>query len=524
MIEEIDTGCQSYLARKGRQAGVCMHISSLPGEHGIGDIAESALSFLDTLADMEIGVWQFLPTGPTAYGDSPYQPLSAFAGNDMLMGLTPLVQLGLLDAKDLEPLLDLPRDFVDFARLIPAKRGLLEKAAQRFKSHSAGGLRTGYEEFQHQHGEWLDDYALFRLLKTQHGERPWPEWQKEFVHRDPAALSRIRNEHSEAIDRIRVIQFLFWKQWQALRAAATEKGICLFGDMPIYIALDSADAWAHPELLLIDQDGKPSEVAGVPPDYFSADGQLWGNPIYDWAQHKRTGYRWWIDRMRHASSLTDIVRIDHFRGFESFWSVPYGSATARTGKWVPGPGNSLFEALEEALGSLPIVAEDLGVITPEVDKLRLDHGMPGMVVLQFEAGDPEFDIDAIDKNSVCYTGTHDNDTTVGWFLGTGEDTRTPEDVLATRKQALQLTGGTAETIHMNMIRLAFSSPATLAMAPMQDYLGLGSEARLNVPGTTLNNWRWRMREDQLDERLVESVKKMVVEASRTRRKRLDSSA
>jgi 4-alpha-glucanotransferase len=228
--------------------------------------------------------------------------------------------------------------------------------------------------------------------------------------------------------------------------------------------------------------------------------------------------------MKHSSSLTDIVRIDHFRGFESFWSVPYGSATARAGKWVPGPGDSLFEALEEALGSLPIVAEDLGVITPEVDKLRLDHGMPGMVVLQFKAGDPEFDIDAIDKNSVCYTGTHDNDTTVGWFLGTGEDTRTPEDVLATRKQALQLTGGTAETIHMNMIRLAFSSPATLAMAPMQDYLGLGSEARLNVPGTTLNNWRWRMREDQLDERLVESVKKMVVEASRTRRKRLDSSA
>jgi len=265
---------------------------------------------------------------------------------------------------------------------------------------------------------------------------------------------------------------------------------------------------------LIDPDGRPSQVAGVPPDYFSEDGQLWGNPIYDWPHHERTGYRWWIERMKHAASLNDLVRIDHFRGFESFWSVPYGSDTARTGEWVPGPGDGLFEALQGALGSLAIVAEDLGVITPEVDKLRLDHGMPGMVVLQFEVGDPEFDIDAIEQNSVCYTGTHDNDTTLGWFLGTGADTRTGEEIIATQKLALELTGGTEATIHLDMIRLAFSSASALAVAPMQDYLGLGSEARLNIPGTTMDNWRWRMNEGQLNAGLIESVNGMVREASR----------
>jgi 4-alpha-glucanotransferase len=474
---------------------------------------------------MDIGVWQFLPTGPTAYGDSPYQPLSAFAGNAMLVGLTPLVQLGLLEAGDVETLQDLPRDFVDFGRLIPAKRALLAKAAQRFIMRPSNGLRADYEDFLHQHSaHWLDDYAVFRVLKTLHGERPWPEWDKDFVRREPAALQRIRNQQRDAIERTQITQFLFWKQWQELRAAATRTGICLFGDMPIYIALDSVDAWAHREMLLIDHEGQPSHVAGVPPDYFSEDGQLWGNPIYDWDYHEQTGYRWWVDRMKHATSLNDLVRIDHFRGFESYWSVPFGSETARNGEWVPGPGDGLFEALKQALGSLPIVAEDLGVITPEVDRLRCDHGMPGMVVLQFEACDPEFDISTVRKNSVCYTGTHDNDTTIGWFLGTGEDTRTREDILAMQKAALELSGGTDKTIHLDMIRLAFSSKAALAVAPMQDFLGLGSEARLNIPGTTLNNWRWRLAESQLHPGLIKTVADMVHQSSRQRRKRLHSSA
>ena len=514
---------KSYIVSRGRQAGVGLHISSLPGSHGIGDIADSSLAFLDTLDGMGLGVWQFLPTGPTAYGDSPYQPLSAFAGNAMLVGLTPLVQMALLDAGDIEPLQGLPRDFVDFGRLIPAKRALLAKAAQRFMVRTPNGLRADYENFLHRHGgHWLDDYALFRVLKTLHGERPWPEWDRDFVHREPAALQRVRNQHHDAIEHTQITQFLFWKQWQELRAAANRKGICLFGDMPIYIALDSADAWAHPEMLLIDRDGRPSQVAGVPPDYFSEDGQLWGNPIYDWDYHKKTGFRWWVERMKHATSLNDLVRIDHFRGFEAYWSVPFGSETARNGEWIPGPGDGLFDALKQSLGTLPIVAEDLGVITPEVDSLRHNHGMPGMVVLQFEVGDPEFDIESIGENSVCYTGTHDNDTTLGWFLGTGVDTRTREDIIAMQESALAQTGGSPDTIHLDMIRLAFSSKAALAVAPMQDYLGLGSEARLNIPGTTTNNWRWRVQAERLHAGLVQSVNDMVASSSRAHQKSLNS--
>lgn len=511
--------------KKDKRAGVGLHISSLPGKYGIGDIADSSLAFLDTLSAMELGVWQFLPTGPTAYGDSPYQPLSAFAGNANLIGLAPLVELGLLDEPDLDPLEDLPRTFVDYGNLIPLKRQLLKKAARRFLQRPAPGMRSDYEAFLHQHAaHWLDDYALFRVLKTQHGERPWPEWEKGFVRRYPEALEKARNEHRDDIECTRITQFLFWSQWKKLRDAAAGKGIRLFGDMPIYIALDSADAWSHPELLLVDEDGVPSKIAGVPPDYFSEDGQLWGNPLYDWDYHSETGYQWWVERMRHAASLNDLVRIDHFRGFESFWSVPFGAATARTGEWVPGPGDALFEALNGSLGRLPIVAEDLGVITPEVDELRLNRGIPGMVVLQFEVGDPEFSIENVEENSVCYTGTHDNDTTVGWFHGSGEDTRTTKEIKATQQRALELTGGTEQTIHLDMIRLALSSAADLAIAPMQDFLGLGSAARLNIPGTTLNNWRWRMLDDQLSAGLVHSTGQMITDASRALSMRLDCTA
>jgi 4-alpha-glucanotransferase len=324
----------------------------------------------------------------------------------------------------------------------------------------------------------------------------------------------VRDEFHATIERSRITQFLFDRQWRALKAYASERGVCLFGDMPIYIALDSADAWAHPEMLLLDRDGRPSAVAGVPPDYFSEDGQLWGNPLYDWAYHERTGFRWWVERVRHATGQSDLVRIDHFRGFEAFWSVPYGEQTAKNGEWIPGPGDALFVALEQALGQLPIVAEDLGVITPAVDALRENHGIPGMVVLQFEVGDPEFDFGSIAENCVCYTGTHDNDTTLGWFRGNGDDTRTEQEIEATRGRALELTGGSAETIHLDMIRLAFASRAAMAVAPMQDFLGLDSAARLNRPGTTLNNWRWRMTADALRPDLIAAVAAMVDDASR----------
>ncbi len=514
-MNDPQTGNGAHVLPASPRAGVGMHFSSLPSPYGIGDIGDASLAFVDALADMKLLVWQFLPTGPTAYGDSPYQPLSAFAGNENLIGLEPLVRAGLLEQVEIDPLRHLPVDTVDYGRLIPEKGALLQNAARRFGDRAGEELKTGFQAFIEHHREaWLSDYALYRILKGQHGERPWNEWSPEFVHRDPGALDRVRRDHAADIERIEVLQFLFDEQWRRLKAHAGKRRVRLFGDMPIYIALDSADAWAHPEILLIDDNGRPSHVAGVPPDYFSEDGQLWGNPLYDWAHHARNGYRWWVDRIEHAARLNDLVRIDHFRGFEAYWSVPFGQETAREGRWEPGPGDALFEAMERDLGKLPIVAEDLGVITPEVDALRHRHHIPGMVVLQFDVSDPEFDPAAIPSHSVCYTGTHDNDTTVGWYEGSRDDTRTEEEIRITRENVLRLTGGSPETIHIDLVRLAFNSPAQLAVAPMQDFLGLGSEARLNIPGTTLNNWRWRMTPEQFTPTFRAGVARLVEACAR----------
>jgi 4-alpha-glucanotransferase len=307
---------------------------------------------------------------------------------------------------------------------------------------------------------------------------------------------------------------MFYYQWQALRDYARENGVRLFGDMPIYIALDSSDAWVNRDILQLDEEGRPSHVAGVPPDYFSEDGQLWGNPLYAWEHHKETGYSWWIDRLRASAELADLVRIDHFRGFEAYWSVPAESETARVGGWEPGPGDAIFDAMEDALGDLPIVAEDLGVITPEVDALRECHHIPGMHVLQFDVVDEEIDVSDFDENSVCYTGTHDNDTTIGWFSGSPDDIRSRDEIVATQQAALRVTGGKPETIHLDMIRTAFATRSKIAIAPMQDYLGLGSEARFNVPGTSGNNWRWRILDAQLSDAVCDNVAAMVAAAGR----------
>ena len=499
----------------GKKAGVGMHFASLAGPYGVGDIGDSALAFIDKLTRMNIDVWQFLPTGPTAYGDSPYQPLSAFAGNEMLIGIEPLIRLGLLKTGEAEILKGMSSESVDYGQLIPKKHALLTRAAERFSATASPELKLAYEAFLALHdSRWLGDYAIYRILKTKHGERPWPEWESAFVHREPAAMQQAQESHRRDIENVKIVQFLFDQQWQTLKRYAGDKQIFLFGDMPIYIALDSADAWAHPEILMIDQHGQPSYVSGVPPDYFSADGQLWGNPLYDWKFHESNGYQWWIERMQHAANQLDLVRIDHFRGFEAFWSVEFGAETARDGEWLPGPRDALFDAMQTALGLLPIVAEDLGVITPEVDALRFRHKLPGMKVLQFEVGDPDFKLDDIVENCVCYTGTHDNDTAVGWFNGGHEDTRTEQEVIETQVNALKVTNGTHETIHLDMIRLAFNSEAKLAIAPLQDFLGLGSSARLNIPGTTLNNWRWRVSVEQLSPEFCESTASLIKETSR----------
>ncbi len=500
----------------GRQAGVCLHITALPGRYGIGEIGRSALDFIDAMREMHLKVWQFLPTGPTAYGDSPYQPLSTFAGNELLIDIGDLIDKGLLEKAEAEELAALPADHVDYGALIPIKNRLLRLAAGRFEERANGELHAACDKFVEDNDElWLHDYALYRILKTRHGERPWPEWAPQYVHRDAEAMRQLETSADTQIADIKVIQFLFFEQWARLRKYANDSGIYLFGDMPICIALDSADAWAHPEILCIDRDGRPEAVAGVPPDYFSEDGQLWGNPLYDWDVHERSQYRWWVERLAASAELADLVRIDHFRGFEAYWSVPAESETAKTGEWITGPGDAIFDAMRESMGNLPIVAENLGVITPQVEALRKRHGIPGMVVLQFDVADEDFDLLNVAPDNVCYTGTHDNDTTVGWFHGSPGDIRTEKEIEETQKAALEVTGGSTATIHTDMIKAAFSTDARLAIAPLQDFLGLGSEARFNVPGTSSNNWRWRVQETQLSSSLKGQVAAMVEESGRS---------
>ena len=502
-------------ATRQRRAGVCLHITSLPGPYGIGEIGRSARAFIDRMVAMELSVWQFLPLGPTAYGDSPYQPLSTFAGNEMLVDIGDLIDLGLLSDDEAWELTTLPERYVDYGALIPIKARLLYLAASRFEEVADDEVLDDLNAFLARHDDaWLHDYALYRVLKTNHGERPWPEWRPEYVHREPAALRRLESQEADRLRSLKIIQYLFFRQWSRLRHYAHDKGIELFGDMPIYIALDSADAWANRSILRIDKDGRPDSVAGVPPDYFSEDGQLWGNPLYDWDRHAADNYAWWVDRLRATAELADLVRIDHFRGFEAYWAIPADAATARTGAWEPGPGDAIFDAVRAALGNLPIVAENLGVITPEVESLRERHRIPGMHVLQFDACTPGFTLDAVAEDSVCYTGTHDNDTTVGWFRGSPDDIRSPEEIAEAQRSVLDLTGGCPEMVHIDLVKTAFSTAALLAIAPLQDFLGLGSEARMNTPGKPGGNWRWRVLETEMSDDLCDNIGSLVKASKR----------
>lgn len=488
------------------QAGVCLHLTSLPGEFGIGEIGAAARRFIDAMVRMNLRVWQILPTGPTGYGDSPYQPLSTFAGNEMLIDVSTLVSERLLKSNEADALLGLSAGLVDYDALIPRKTALLELAASRFTSNASSQMKVAFDDFvERQDQAWLHDYALFRILKKQHGLKPWTEWEAPFAHRDEAALRKLQAAARRQLEYCKILQFLFHRQWQQLRQYADERGVTLFGDLPMYIAMDSADAWSHREILRLKRNGRPGLVAGVPPDYFSANGQLWGNPVYNWDRIAADGYRWWIDRMRHYTTMTDLVRIDHFRGFAAYWAVPSRNSTARKGEWLPGPGDAVFNAMRDALGRLPIVAEDLGQITEDVLALRNRQHFPGMRVLQFEVGQPTFDISSIGEHCVCYTGTHDNDTTIGWFRGSPPDKRSAAEILQMQERVLERTNGQPATIHHDLIRLAFSSAARLAIAPIQDYLGLGSEARLNTPGAAANNWRWRLRLEQLQPALFDAV-------------------
>ena len=478
---------------KKRQSGVLMHISSLPGKYGIGSFGQSAYDFVDFLVRTKQRYWQILPLGTTSYGDSPYQSFSAFAGNTYFIDFDILIEEGLLNEADVKgaDFGDDPRK-VDYAKIFDARRPIMEKAVARFLK--AEDL-SDYESFVEQNAAWLEVFAEYMAIKEHFDNLAWTEWPDEAIRRrEAASLASYREKLADKLTYHRVTQYLFFKQWLRLKAYANEHHIEIVGDMPIYVAADSADVWAQPHFFKTDAVGKPTCVAGCPPDEFSETGQLWGNPIYDWEAMDKDGYAWWIERLRESFKIYDIVRIDHFRGFESYWEVPAGSETSASGKWVKGPDYKLFAAVKEALGDLNIIAEDLGFMTDEVIELRERTGFPGMKILQFAFNPDDESIDSphlAPNNSVMYTGTHDNNTVLGWYKDEIDD--------ATRQYMAQYTNRKEyETVPHAMLRTIFASVSFMAIATMQDLLELDSAARMNYPSTIGGNWTWRMTDEELN--------------------------
>jgi len=495
-----------------RSSGILLHPTSLPSAWGIGDLGQSAYRFVDWLAEAGQSLWQILPLGPTGYGDSPYQCFSAFAGNPLLVSLDKLVNDGLFSRKELQTAPFFPDDTVDYGAVIHFKLPLLNKSFERIRSGAAPAHKRAFEEFCVAEASWLDDYALFMAIKEMHSGASWDTWDHDIATRRPAELRRWRDKLTDPIETVKYLQYLFFSQWRELKAYAHQRGIRIIGDAPIFVAYDSADVWAHPELFYLDEEGRPTVVAGVPPDYFSATGQLWGNPLYRWDRMAETGYAWWIARVKATLDLVDIVRLDHFRGFEAYWEVPADEPTAVNGRWVQGPGEALFAALERALGDLPIIAEDLGVITPPVEALRDRFNFPGMKVLQFAFStnaDNAYLPHNYTRNCIVYTGTHDNDTTLGWFNTRGN---------VERQAVLQYLDRDDSDIAGDLIRLAMVSVADVAVAPLQDVLRLGSEARQNTPGRLGGNWGWRFRAEALKPIVAKSLRDMVATYGRLPKK------
>jgi 4-alpha-glucanotransferase len=498
-----------------RSSGVLLHPTSLPGSFGIGELGPEAFAFVDFLKSAGQKLWQVLPLNPTGYGDSPFQCFSAYAGNPLLICLDTLRERGILEPSDLRDIPQWKDSTIDFGRVIRWKFPLLKKAAERFLKSASGKDRGDFENFCRENADWLDDFALFMAHKDLDSKLIWNQWEPQMAARKPEALSRWRQRLDREIQANKYWQFEFFHQWRALREYARANEVRILGDIPIYVALDSADVWANPEYFHLDATGRPLRVAGVPPDYFSATGQLWGNPIYNWERHKQTDYRWWVNRFRAALRLYDAVRIDHFRGFEAYWEIPADATVATNGRWIKGPGAELFSVLQRELGELPIVAENLGVITPEVEAIRHQFSFPGMAILQFAFGKdpqgPTFRPHNYARDLVAYTGTHDNDTVVGWWnsKGAGDSTRTPEDVVKEHAFARAYLGFTDEPIHWVLIRGVMSSIANIAVIPLQDLLGLGTEARMNLPGTPSGNWRWRYRKEFLTSELAGRLREMV---------------
>lgn len=493
-----------------RVSGILLHPTSLPGPYGIGDLGPEAYKFADFLVTAGQSLWQVLPLGPTGYGDSPYACYSAFAGNTLLVSPEQLIGEGLLDSTSSA---SGNANKVDFGEAHKLKEQILRRAYERYTKTTDTALRSAFETFAQQQAHWLEDYALFRALKDAHGGVAWHEWEPALVRRMPSAVERARDELREEVEAHMFYQFLFFRQWFALKRYANEHGIKIVGDLPIFVAQDSADVWTNPEQFKLDKNGRPIVVAGVPPDYFSSTGQLWGNPLYNWERMLADGFKWWIERVRATLTVVDIARVDHFRGFAACWEIPGGDKTAERGQWVQAPGRELFTAIRRTLGELPIIAEDLGVITPDVIALREEFGFPGMRILQFGFGSDSKNIDLPHNyvpNVVAYTGTHDNDTTVGWFRSiAGEgSTRTAQQIERERTFCLNYLNTMGEGIHWDFIRCVLASVANTAIVPLQDLLGLGTEARMNLPNSTEGNWAWRYEAGALNDKIAARLKQL----------------
>ena len=487
-----------------RYSGVLVHPTSFPSPYGIGDMGRGAHEFIDFLAMAGQHLWQVLPLGPSGNGNSPYQSYSVFAGQTLLISPELLIEKKLLTEADVHPIPEFNADRVDYDKVTTYKTSLFKKAYEHFRHTADKNLLEEYDSFQSNNQYWLDDYCLYMAGKDYHNGLPWYEWEDSLLDPTPKERASWMKLLTSEIDYYRFIQFAFFSQWYELKDYANKKGIAIIGDIPIFTAPDSADVWANKELFKLDSKGHPLEVAGVPPDYFSATGQLWGNPLYDWDAMKDDGYRWWIERVRNQLDQVDYIRIDHFRGFEAYWAVPAGEETAMNGKWKKGPGEALFEAIQKALGEdLPIFAEDLGIITPEVEKLRDTLGFPGMKILQFGfdgTGESTFLPHQLStRNCICYTGTHDNDTTCGWYEHTSEQSK---------DKVRRYMNTDASSVSWDFIRTCLGTIAKYAIFPVQDLLKLGSEHRMNTPGTATGNWEFRYRSGLLDEGMAKGLKQM----------------
>ena len=495
-----------------RASGILLHPTSLPGPYGIGDIGPQAHGWIDFLAESGTRWWQILPLGPTGYGDSPYQSFSAFAGNPYLISPEFLLQDGLLTGDDLLDAPDFPDQEADYGAVIPWKLDLLDRAYTQFKGGDFPNLEKAFSTFQEQAAGWLGDYALFMAIKQSQGGKPWVEWPVGLKSEPSAPASNLKDfaeKNREILEKIKFRQFLFHRQWDHLRDHARQRGVRIMGDIPIFVAHDSADVWANRELFYLDEEGQPTVVAGVPPDYFSETGQLWGNPLYKWDVHARDDYRWWMARLEQVLSRVDLVRLDHFRGFAGYWAIPAGAETAVDGKWQDGPGADFLRTVQDTFGELPVIAEDLGEITPDVVELRDRFNLPGMKVLvfAFDSGpENEFLPYNYTRDYVVYTGTHDNDTARGWFERADDEER---------QFALDYLDSDGKDMARDLVRAAWSSVATIAIAPLQDLLGLGNEARMNYPSRPGGNWTWRMAQDALSKDLRNWLKKMNQIYSRT---------